>query len=138
LHTNISRELLDDPRFSLDCEKIIYDIATVTYYSLQLAAYMGFEEIYLLGMDNRYAFSMQRDGTIVRNEGVCDYFGEESLGQEQPMPKWAPATWEMDVAYAYAEKYSREHGFRIYNATRGGYLEAFERVDLDDILYKRK
>ncbi len=40
----------------------------------------------------------------------------------------------MEVAYEYAEKYSREHGFRIYNATRGGYLEVFERVNLNDVL----
>jgi hypothetical protein len=29
----------------------------------------------------------------------------------------------------------RENGaFRFYNATRGGKLEAFERVDLDEVL----
>ena len=93
---------------------------------------MGFDEIYLLGMDNRYKFSQLRDGTIIRNEGVCNYFGEEA--KEEPLPKTAPETWEMDVAYEYAEKYSREHGFRIYNATRGGFLEKFERVNLDEVL----
>ena len=40
----------------------------------------------------------------------------------------------MEIAYEYAEKYSREHGFRIYNATRGGHLEVFERVNLEVIL----
>jgi hypothetical protein len=35
--------------------------------------------------------------------------------------------------YAYAERYSRDHGFRIYNATRGGELEVFERVDFDGL-----
>ena len=46
----------------------------------------------------------------------------------------AAAVWEMDAAYEYADKYSREHGFRIYNATRGGFLEKFERVSLDELL----
>jgi hypothetical protein len=36
--------------------------------------------------------------------------------------------------YEGAERYSRNHGFRIYNATRGGELEAFERVDFDAVL----
>ena len=33
------------------------------------------------------------------------------------------------------ERLSREKGtFRIYNATRGGKLEVFERVNIDNIL----
>ena len=83
-------------------------------------------------MDNRYKFGMTRDGRVFRNKGVCNYFGEDV--KDEPLPQTAPATWEMDVAYEYAEKFSREHGFRIYNATRGGFLEKFERVDLDEVL----
>ena len=30
--------------------------------------------------------------------------------------------------------YSKKNGFRIYNATRGGFLEEFERVCLEDII----
>ena len=128
------RALLDNPRFSEDLNNGIYTIATVTYSLFQIARWMGFSEMYLLGMDNKYKFSELRDGTIVRNEGVCDYFGEDA--KNEPLPSTAIATWEMDVAYEYADKYSREHGFRIYNATRGGFLEKFERVDLDEVLKK--
>ena len=128
------RKYLDCPEFSEDLIKGLYTIATVTYAQIQIARWMGFDEIYLLGMDNKYKFSELRDGTIVRNEGVCDYFGEEA--KKEPLPSTAIATWEMDVAYEYADKYSREHSFRIYNATRGGFLEKFERVNLDEVLKK--
>lgn len=127
-----NRKYLDDPQFSEDLTKGVYTIATVTYMLIELARWMGFSEMYLLGMDNRYKFGMTRDGKVFRNEGVCSYFGEEM--KNEPLPQTAPATWEMDVAYEYAEKYSREHGFRIYNATRGGFLEKFERVNLDEVL----
>ena len=30
--------------------------------------------------------------------------------------------------------YNNQHGIKIYNATRGGKLEVFERVDIDEIL----
>lgn len=43
-------------------------------------------------------------------------------------------TWESNLVYEFAEQYSRTHSFRIYNATRGGYLEIFERKNLDDVL----
>ena len=96
---------------------------------------MGFEEIYILGADNRYAYSRLKDGTVVKNEGVASYFSE--TGEKMPDPSSAVSTWEMDAAYEYAEKYSKEHGFRIYNATRGGFLEKFERVSLDEVLSKK-
>ena len=134
-----SRKYLDNPNFSEDMTKKTYSIATVTYISLQLARHMGFSEIYLLGMDNQYAYSMLRDGTIVKSDSGKDYFSDkedENLKRQEQMPKFVPATWEMDVAYSFAEKYSREHGFRIYNATRGGKLEAFERVDFDSLFDK--
>lgn len=132
LHSWWSRKYLDDPHFSTDLCKGVYTIATVTYMMLQIAVWMGFDEIYLLGMDNRYAYSRLRDGTIVQNPGVVSWFSDN--GQTLPDPSTAGATWEMDVAYEYAEKFSREHGFRIYNATRGGFLEKFERVSLDEVL----
>lgn len=131
LHGWYERKYLEKPGFSNELTEGIYCIATITYMLIQIARYMGFDEIYLLGLDNRYAYSRLRNGTIVRNEGVANYFGDQGI--EMPDPKNAVDTWELDIAYEYAEKYSRENGFRIYNATRGGFLEVFEKVNLDDL-----
>ena len=35
--------------------------------------------------------------------------------------------------YCVVKKYAQEHGIKIQNATRGGKLEIFERVNLDDL-----
>ena len=127
-----SRKYLDNPKFSTDASKGIYTIGTVTYAMLQLAVHMGFKEIYLIGMDNKYPFSKLRDGTIVENKNVTAYFPEEKNNSKNKVVE----TWEMDIGYEYAEKFSRENGFRIYNATRGGFLEAFERKNIDSIFNK--
>ena len=37
-------------------------------------------------------------------------------------------------AYMAAREYVDSHGITIYNATRGGKLEVFERVDFDKLL----
>lgn len=124
-----SRKYLNSPYFAKNLEQGIYDIATVTFFSLQIAAYMGFKKIYLIGMDNRYAYTKLRDGRIVRNEGVFDHHNDPTL----PDPKSAVSTWELEVAYECAKKYSEENGIRIFNATRGGYLESFERIDFEEI-----
>ena len=44
---------------------------------------------------------------------------------------------KMIDAYKVAKQYADDHNIKIYNATRGGKLEVFERVDLDDILMQR-
>jgi hypothetical protein len=95
------RKWLRHPRFSENIYKNIYDIATVTYDSMQLAVYMGFKEIYLLGMDNMYAND--------KNKAAIQY--------------------EMNTAYQYAGQYADAHGINIINATRGGYLEIFPRAE---------
>ena len=45
--------------FSIDCSDKVYIGYTVTYIMIQMAAYMGFKEIYLLGMD--HDFSLDSD-----------------------------------------------------------------------------
>ncbi|MBQ9531646.1 MAG: DUF115 domain-containing protein [Eubacterium sp.] len=124
-----SRKYLDNPKFSVDASKGVYTIGSVTYAMIQLAFHMGFKEIYLIGMDNRYAFSLLRDGTVVENKNVTSHFAADQKRKATPV-----ATWECDIAYEYANKFSKENGFKIYNATRGGYLEYFERINLDDVL----
>ena len=100
---------------------------TVTYdLALQIAAYMGFAEIYLIGIDHSNVGAV----TDSRNHFISDYFSSEEFN----IYKNVTANFRaMNLAYQKAELYSRTHGFRIYNATRGGKLEVFDRVDLDDL-----
>ena len=99
---------------------------------MQLAAYMGFSEIYLLGVDHNYSIEIDSDGNIIKNdESVKNYFDEAKVSiNDINLPKVV----EMTRAYLSAERYSRDHGFRIFNATRGGKLEMFERVNFDVIV----
>ena len=133
IHSWLDRKYLEAPEFSEDLTKGIFTIATVTYTLIQIAKYMGFTEIYLLGVDHKYANEVKKDGTIIKNEGIKSYFGN----QQKLETSIAAASWEMEKAYQFAEEYSQKNGFRIYNATRGGYLEVFERVNLDGLLNKK-
>lgn len=126
-----TRELLDNPCFTMDSSKFQYSIGTTTYEAIEWAVHLGCKEIYLLGCDMSYSYNMMRDGTIVRNESGKDYFYNSP--DEMPDKINIVPTWEMNTAYEAAEKFSRELGFRIYNATRGGKLEVFKRVDFDTL-----
>lgn len=122
------RELLVHGKFSEDASQCIYTIATTTYSLMQLAVHMGIREIYIIGCDNSYGLEIKPDGTVV-DTGRKSYFA----GSAESDQKLAAATWEMNRAYEYARQYADSHNIRIYNATRGGYLEAFERVDFDTL-----
>ena len=106
-------------KFTDNIYKCVYDGYTITYTLIQLAAYMGFKKIYLLGNDCTYASDPKK-------QHFMDY------GHSDPAA--VDATRRILFAYEEAKRYSDAHGFTIYNATRGGALEIFQRVNLDEVL----
>jgi hypothetical protein len=104
-------------KFSDNAYAVIYNGYTVTYSLLQLAVYMGFREIYLIGADCNYSSDMKHH---FKEYGYTD-------------PTFLSAGEMMTYAYKVAKKYADSHNVKIYNATRGGKLEIFERVDLDKL-----
>lgn len=128
-HHKDERYYPNHARFSADLTKGLYAGATVTYTMIQLAAYMGAEEIYLLGVDHGW-----KEGTKFSDTHfIKNYQTESDLKLAPKYQKAMFRTEYMEKAYEGAEIYSRKHGFRIYNATRGGFLEVFERVDFDSL-----
>lgn len=106
-------------QFSGNAHDIVYDGYSIAYSCIELAVYMGFKEIYLLGCD-------------------CTYTGEKEhfidSGVEDRSRKFA--TPKLIVGYEAAKEYADANGIKIYNATRGGVLEVFPRVNLDEIVRK--
>lgn len=123
-----SKKLLRDCKFSEDISDVIYTVATTTYALFQIAVHMGIREIYIIGCDNSYAREISKDGTIL-DTGRKSYFSAADKKEQST----AASVWQMNIAYEYARSYADAHGIKIYNATRGGYLEAFERVDFDSL-----
>ena len=109
---------------------------TVTYGAIQMARYMGFSEVYLLGIDHNYSISQDEHGNLIVNQGVKDYFqGSTASNIGINLPRVVEPT----RAYMPARKYAdRQKDFTVYNATRGGKLEAFQRVKLEDVLAKKE
>lgn len=117
------------PEFSTNASRQLFEGYSVTYGAIQLAVYMGFKEIYLLGVDFNYSLTVDHEGKITKRDGVKDYFSDDNnLGLNLP-------NLELSLlGFQAAEKFANENGVIIKNATRGGNLEVFERVMLEDIL----
>ena len=99
-----------------------------------MALYMGFSEIYLIGVDHNYSRYIDSNGNVVEDPTVKDYFStsydtdfKNIIGRN---------LGDTTLAYNSEEELSKEQGtFKVYNATRGGKLEVFQRVDFDSIFH---
>ena len=78
---------------------------------------MGFSEIYLLGVDCNYKRGSQNNYFYQEKE-------KDNIDHDEE---------RMIMAYQSARNYADFHGIKIYNATRGGMLEVFDRVDFDSL-----
>ncbi len=121
-----------EPRFSEDIVKGIYWGNTVAYTAIQLAVYMGIKEIYLLGVDHNFSKMVNDKGKIVIDETAKDYFSEKYNTDKENL--YIPNIEISTRAFSAAKKYADAHNIKIYNATRGGKLEIFDRVDFNHII----
>ncbi len=123
------------PRFSTDASKVAYCGQSVTYINLQLAFFMGFTEVYLIGMDFDYVIPAEhkRTGDLILsttddpNHFHKDYFGKGKTWKDPKLERVA-------LNYRQAKLSFDAVGRKIYNATIGGKLELFERVDYNTLL----
>lgn len=115
---------------SLDIPHGIRCRGTVTMTCIQMAIYMGFSEIYLLGVDHNYSRITDENGNVIENPDVKDYFSANyDTDFKSHIIRNLHGTTH---AFCCAEQLSKDMmNFKVYNATRGGKLEAFQRVDFN-------
>jgi hypothetical protein len=128
---------LSNWEFSVDASSWIANAATVAIAGLQLASYLGFNPIYLIGCDTSYSVpstvtiedspenlvSTQNDDP---NHFSSDYFSKGD--------KWLLPNVELMLKqYARSKTILDNHGVYVYNATEGGNLETFPRVNYESL-----
>jgi hypothetical protein len=123
-HSVFNRDAIEQGLISDDFSKYAYNSGTVTAVSLQLAMYEGFEKIYLLGCDCSYFETGLKHFNEPEEMQIKEY-GVEDSAMEM-------LNYHIN-SYRRIKDYAARKGIEIYNATRGGYLEAFERVAFDDL-----
>ena len=105
--------------------------------ALQLAVLKGFNPIYVVGMDLGFKPLGERQKTwedpnhFTPDYGVWDMHCKDAIcaGRKNNTHHHA---------HKMAKKYCDENGIQIYNATLGGELEVYERVDLQEVLNDRQ
>lgn len=125
-HTYAGRKGRPFVYFSDNCYERVYSGYTVTYSAIQLAMYMGFEEIYLLGVDCDYKSGKKNHFMKMKNEAIRSSQVARTECEYQ------------SLAYQKARQMAEERNVHIYNASRGGKLEVFPRKKLEEVLKNEK
>lgn len=99
---------------------------TVTYVALQLAYYMGFKNVFLIGVDHNYKQKGNpNEKQIFTGEDINHFDPNYFKGKE-----WQLADLEAsEIAYAIARFYYERSNRKIYDATVDGKLNVFPKID---------
>lgn len=117
------------PAFSMEPYIWIPEGFTVTYVCLQLAFFMGFKTILLVGVDHKYRFSGQPNELLTAKGKDVNHFSSEYFANGA---KWnAPDLEKCEQYYALAEQVYRNAGREIINLSDPTELDIFEKGNIN-------
>ncbi len=107
--------------------------STVIYSMIQFAFYMGCNPIILIGVD--FSFDLPKTpakGIELKSEGEKNHFHPD---YRKPGEKWNIPNLDIQLkTFQKVAAWASMNGVQVFNATRGGKLEVFDRIDLDTFL----
>lgn len=120
------------PMFSTDVRYSICQGATVTYVALQLAYFLGFSRVALIGCDHNFQtkgpdHKLVKSGDSDPNHFDPNYFAGGVSWQ-------LPSIAESEESYMRAKRFYGYDNRTIYNCTVGGELEVYPRITLDQFM----
>lgn len=120
------------PVLSEDISDYVENSNTVAVTAAQFAAYMGFKKIYLIGVDHNFSTYQNDKGEIIQDNTIKDYFADDYNKDKTEL--YVPNLDASTRAFVSMKKFCEGKGIEVYNATRGGKLEVFPRVEFDEII----
>jgi hypothetical protein len=120
------------PRFAENAAHGVWEGGTVTYVAMQIAYFMGFTEVILVGVDHKFVDEGPANKTVVstgpdRNHFDSRYFGAGFRWQ-------LPDLETSEKAYGLARRKFLQAGRTITDCTVGGALSIFPKSTLEDAL----
>jgi hypothetical protein len=121
--------------FDLDPTKRMYSSASVSIMALQIALVMGFKEIVLVGFDHDWLLRMfderpthfyDHDKSIIY-KGISEVKGISVISELR-------SSVTLFESYIFLKEFADKRNTSILNATDGGILDIFPRVDLKSLL----
>ncbi|ODA68680.1 hypothetical protein A7A08_00512 [Methyloligella halotolerans] len=119
-------------RFFKDIRKGVWPGATVTFAAMQIAYFMGFTNVILVGVDHRFAQAGPAHLEVVQDKHDVDHFAKDYFG---PGVRWnLPDLEQSELSYRLARDVYEAEARRIVDATKDGALTVFPKMPLDAAL----
>jgi len=123
---------LRHPAFSTRPDLCYFQGYTVTFVAIQIALFMGFRQVALVGCDHSFSFSGNPNDTRISGDEDPNHFDP---GYFAGGSKWQnPDILQSEVSYRLAREVFEENGRQLCNATQGGELDLLERTTLRKFL----
>ena len=121
------------PEFSTDINENVSWRHTVSFFQLQLAYGLGYHRVALIGFDHSYAQKVGvQEGAVIEQESPDQNHFDPRYFKGK---KWHAADVDnMEAMYRLAKQAYEADGREIVNATVGGHLELFRRVELAEYI----
>lgn len=117
--------------FRTDIQKPIFEGYTVTYVAMQLAFYMGFSEIYLIGVDHNFVAQGDPNEKQFLSGPDQNHFHPGYFSDNE----WhLPDLEGSELAYRLAKHQFERSGRKIFDATVDGNLQIFPKVTFEQAL----
>ncbi|MEX2144232.1 MAG: 6-hydroxymethylpterin diphosphokinase MptE-like protein [Anaerolineales bacterium] len=126
LHTTYERSA-----FASHAGGRLWEGATVTYIALQLAYHLGFDPVILIGVDHNFTSKGKPNTTVVSQGEDPDHFDKRYFGAGF---HWQlPDLEQSERAYRMARQAFEADGRQVLDATIGGQLAVFPKVDYNSL-----
>jgi hypothetical protein len=124
------------PRFCVDIAREgIWEGATVTYVAMQIAYWMGFQQVILIGVDHAFQTKGVPHQLVTSHGDDPDHFqsGYFGRGFQWQLPDLETSAF----AYGLAKRQFELSGREILDATVGGKLQVFQKLDYAELMDSR-
>ena len=119
------------PRFSGNAAGRLWEGATVTFVAMQLAYYLGFKQVILIGVDHNFTTQGTPNTTVVSTGDDPNHFNPGYFGKGF---RWQlPDLETSEIGYMMARDAYKKDGREILDATVEGKLKIFPKVKFDTL-----
>jgi hypothetical protein len=120
-------------RFSHDLAEGAHEGWTVTHVALQVAYYLGFQEVVLIGLDHRFEYSGKPNEAKQLNGPDPNHFSDNYFGYGQAWDN--PDIDRSEESFRIARHEYERVGRAIIDATVDGACSIFEKADYRELFY---
>ncbi|MGM0695019.1 MAG: 6-hydroxymethylpterin diphosphokinase MptE-like protein [Pseudomonadota bacterium] len=118
-------------RFCKDLTLGVHEGWTVTFAALQVAYFLGFSRVIIIGMDHNFSYTGKPNEAHIMKGNDNNHFSPDYFGNGQQWDN--PDVENSEASYRIAREVYEQDGRQILDASLDGHCEIFEKRDYREL-----